>query len=118
MASSFLGPESPRPLSVISESYRHRFILPAVPATEQHRFGSEYENCMYKLVHKYLDLGTTDKLCYVGDTKGSFAEGIINRYHGSVYNMRVSAPLTPQHTPSSLTKKVVNLLFSDSRYNG
>ena len=80
MASSFLGPESPRPLSVISESYRHRFVLPAVPESDQHRFGWEYEDCMYKLVQKYLDLETTDKLCYVGDTKGSFAEGIINRY--------------------------------------
>lgn len=80
MTSSFLGPESPRPLSVISESYRHRFVLPAVPTSDRYTFGPDYEDTMYKLVHKYLDIGTTDKLCYVGEAKGSFAEGIVNRF--------------------------------------
>ena len=85
MTSSFLGPESPRPLSVISESYRHRFVLPAVPTSDRYTFGPDYEDTMYKLVHKYLDIGTTDKLCYVGEAKGSFAEGIVNRYMFFVY---------------------------------
>ena len=79
MANCFLGPESPRPLSVISEGFRHQFKLPVV-TTSDRTFGSDYESMMYKLIHKYLDLGTTDRLCYVGESKGSLAEGIVDRY--------------------------------------
>lgn len=79
MANCFLGPESPRPLSVISEGFRHQFKLPVTNPSDR-TFGSGYENTMYRLIHKYLDLGTTDKLCYVGENKGSLAEGIVNRF--------------------------------------
>lgn len=80
MASSFLGPESPRPLAVISESYQKRFKLPIYPKTDQFTFGNAYDDRMFDLIHKYLDLGTTDRLCYVGEMKGSFADAIVNRF--------------------------------------
>ncbi|XP_071113139.1 uncharacterized protein [Haliotis cracherodii] len=73
MASAHLGPESPRPLAVISESYQNRFKIPAMEEYDEFSFGEDYEEKMYKLIHKYLELDTTDKLCYVGDNKGSMA---------------------------------------------
>ncbi|KAH3713074.1 uncharacterized protein LOC127858683 [Dreissena polymorpha] len=80
MASSYLGPESPRPLSVISEGYQNRYRIPAHPAWEQYTFGNQYERTLEGLVNKYLELGTTDRMCYIGDTKGSMAESLAERF--------------------------------------
>ena len=74
MATYQLGPESPRPFSVISENYiRRRVDLPHVPEHERYSFGKGYEEKICQLIHQYLELGTQDRLCYVGDTKGSMA---------------------------------------------
>jgi len=80
MASSFLGPETPRPLSVISEGYQHRIRLPFVGESEKYLFGNAYDEKLFKLIHKYLELGTTDRLCYVGESKGSFATRIVDHF--------------------------------------
>lgn len=80
MASSYLGPESPRPLAVISESFQHRFRLPEYSVSEKFTFGDQYDEMLFQLVHKYTGLGTTDKMCYIGDAKGSLAEALVNRF--------------------------------------
>ena len=65
---------------------------------------------MFQLIHKYLDLETTDRLCYVGDEKGSFADKIVNR--SVLHNFRqrerergsrdsvVSRPMGPHYAKS------------------
>lgn len=78
MASSFLGPESPRPLSVVSEGYQTRFRIPKYE--EKYYFGKSYEDKMFDLIHKYLELGTTDRFCYIGDVKGSLVERIADKF--------------------------------------
>ncbi|KAL3891517.1 hypothetical protein ACJMK2_003778 [Sinanodonta woodiana] len=80
MAYSFLGPESPRPFSVISESYQHTFILPKFSEIDMYCFGTEYEDKLFEFIHKYLDLETMDRLCYVGDVKGSIADKLKERF--------------------------------------
>lgn len=79
MAFSYLGPESPRPLSVISEGFQTRYHIPTFPSWEQFTFGEKYDDLLFNLINKYMDLETTDRLCYVGDTKGSMAEAIVER---------------------------------------
>ena len=75
MASAYLGPESPRPLAVISESYRGHVHcrLPELHASERYSLGAAYEERFFSLLHKYLELGTTDRLCYIGNSKDSIA---------------------------------------------
>lgn len=80
MASSYLGPESPRPYAVISEAYRSRLLIPAYTDHEKYDFGAEYDNTFFNLLQKYTDLDTRDRLCYVGDLKGNFAEKIVNKF--------------------------------------
>ncbi|XP_076437987.1 uncharacterized protein LOC143277132 [Babylonia areolata] len=82
MASAYLGPESPRPLSVISESYRGHVSgrLPRLAALERYSLGEEYEEHLFSLLHKYLELGTTDTLCFVGDNRGGLAQRIEQRF--------------------------------------
>lgn len=81
MASSYLGPESPRPLSVISEGYQQHFRIPAYPPWENYTFGKKYDEDILQLINKYMQLETTDRLCYIGDTKeGCLAENIVNRF--------------------------------------
>lgn len=80
MASSYLGPESPRPLAVISEGYQKRWNLPDYLPFEKYNFGRKYEEAMVRLIHKYLELGTTDRLCYVGDVTGSLAPLLQERF--------------------------------------
>ena len=80
MASSFLGPESPRPLAVVTEGYQNRFLIPYYGESAKYHFGQPYDEQMFTLIHKYLELGTTDRLCYVGDMKGSFAERIAHKF--------------------------------------
>ncbi|CAC5404721.1 unnamed protein product [Mytilus coruscus] len=80
MASSFLGPESPRPYAVISEGYRNRLCIPTYSNSEQYDFGKVYDNAFYNLLQKYTDLDTTDRFCYVGDVKENFVEKIANKF--------------------------------------
>ena len=74
MASYQLGPEVPGPFSVITENHvRRRIDIPYLPEHEKFSFGAQYEDKMCQLVHQYLELGTDDRLCYVGDPKGGLA---------------------------------------------
>jgi len=79
MAFSYLGPESPRPLAVISEGFQHRFRIPTYPVWEPLTFGKDYDDNLFNMINKYLDLETTDRMCYLGDNKGSMAEAIVDR---------------------------------------
>ncbi|KAK7091833.1 uncharacterized protein [Littorina saxatilis] len=78
MASAYLGPESPRPMAVISEAYRGHVQdrLPLFPTTERYSLGNDYEERFFYLLHKYLELDTTDRLCYVGNARESIADRI------------------------------------------
>ncbi|KAK2158232.1 hypothetical protein LSH36_174g03055 [Paralvinella palmiformis] len=81
MANYQLGPESPRPFAVLSENYVHRHVdIPTLPPSELFSFGDDYERRMCELVHKYMELDTDDRLCYVGDPKGSLAEMLQERF--------------------------------------
>nr|KAG5698574.1 hypothetical protein BaRGS_027085 [Batillaria attramentaria] len=80
MASAYLGPESPRPLAVISESYRGQYRLPELGGEDRLSLGPEYEEQLFSLLHKYLELGTTDTLCYIGDTRDGLAARIEKRF--------------------------------------
>lgn len=82
MASAYLGPECPRPLAVISEYYRTQLQcrLPVLGNWDHYSLGLEYEDKLFNLLHKYLELGTTDSLCYVGDTRHSLHHRIEERF--------------------------------------
>ncbi|XP_069106157.1 uncharacterized protein [Argopecten irradians] len=80
MASSFLGPETPRPLSVATEGYQNRYHIPQLGDSEKYVFGGQYDEKLFTLIHKYLELGTTDRFCYIGDSKGSFAQRIVDKF--------------------------------------
>ncbi|XP_067935904.1 uncharacterized protein [Watersipora subatra] len=73
MASNYLGPEIPRPFSLISEEYQQQLAIPNYPEEDQYRFGQAYEEAMFSLIHTHLELGTTDRFCYIGEEKGSFS---------------------------------------------
>ncbi|CAH1791998.1 unnamed protein product [Owenia fusiformis] len=74
MSHTILGPEKPSPFSVISEGYQPRYQFPNIPDYEKYSLGEAYESKMCELVHQYLELGTDDRLCYVGQSLGSLAE--------------------------------------------
>ncbi|ESP03401.1 hypothetical protein LOTGIDRAFT_171491 [Lottia gigantea] len=80
MASSFLGPESPRPYSVISESYEPWFDIPRFSGDEDFSFGEMYEEKMREYLYKYLDIGTTDKVCYVGEFRDSIVDILQDKF--------------------------------------
>lgn len=80
MASNYLGPEVPRPFSLISEAYQQQLAIPNYPEEDQYRFGNVYEEAMHSLIHTHLELGTTDRFCYVGENKGSFAPLIERKF--------------------------------------
>lgn len=80
MASNYLGPEKPRPFALISEEYQHQLDIPNYPEEDQYRFGDTYEEAMFSLIHTHLELGTTDRFCYVGEKKGSFAPLIDRKF--------------------------------------
>ncbi|KAL4218265.1 hypothetical protein ACF0H5_023001 [Mactra antiquata] len=80
MAFSYLGPESPRPLAVISEGFQKRFRIPNFPAWEEYTFGAQYDKHLFQNINKYMELETTDRLCYIGETKGSLADAIVSRF--------------------------------------
>ncbi|XP_064651845.1 uncharacterized protein LOC135502746 [Lineus longissimus] len=68
------APESPRPFSVISEGYQDQLNIPFFD--DRYSFGEAYETRMMELVHRFLELGTDDRFCYVGDARGSLAPRI------------------------------------------
>uniref|UniRef100_A0A0B6Z4B3 Uncharacterized protein n=1 Tax=Arion vulgaris TaxID=1028688 RepID=A0A0B6Z4B3_9EUPU len=80
MASAFLGPESHRPLAVITESYQTKLKIPILTGDDKFCFGTEYEKKLYSLIHEHLELDTTDKLVYVGDIKGSLSKAIEDHF--------------------------------------
>lgn len=81
MANYQLGPESPRPFSVISEGdIQRRVALPFIPEYERYNFGKSYESKMCELTHKHLELNTNDRMCYVGDPKGSLVPLLQDRF--------------------------------------
>ncbi|XP_059176182.1 uncharacterized protein LOC131955895 [Physella acuta] len=80
MASAYLGPERHPPLSVISESFQTKLNIPTLLPEDMLSFGVEYEKTFYSLVDEYLQLGTTDKLIYIGDTRGSIAQIIEEKF--------------------------------------
>ncbi|XP_025089530.1 uncharacterized protein LOC112561331 isoform X2 [Pomacea canaliculata] len=80
MASAYLGPESPPPLAVISESYRHHYKLPVLGSLDCYNLGVQYEDRLFSLLHKYLELNTTDQLCYVGSSKDCMADRIREKF--------------------------------------
>ena len=73
MATFQLGPETPRPFSVLSEGHiqSRQLVLPPVTQPDSYTFGPTYEEQMCSYIHNYLELGTDDKLCYSGEPKGS-----------------------------------------------
>lgn len=72
MATYQLGPEKPRPFSVLSENHiRQQVDLPCLPEHERYSFGQRYEEKMCEHIHKYLEVDTDSSLCYVGEPKGS-----------------------------------------------
>ncbi|XP_013395072.1 uncharacterized protein LOC106162348 [Lingula anatina] len=77
---NYLGPESPRPFAVISETYRNRLKIPQYREDEQHSFGETWEENMFQLIHKHLELGTADRFCYIGEDKGSLVEKIEHKF--------------------------------------
>ncbi|XP_074654441.1 uncharacterized protein LOC141908332 [Tubulanus polymorphus] len=78
--SSYLGPETPRPFAVISESFQDRLKIPKLPECGTFSFGETYEKRMCELIHRYLELDTFERLCYVGEIKGSLAPMIQERF--------------------------------------
>ncbi|CAL1530317.1 unnamed protein product [Lymnaea stagnalis] len=80
MASAYLGPERHRPLAVISESYQTRLSVACPGGGDGFSFGLEYEKKLQTLLDQHLELGTTDRLVYVGDARGSLAQTIADRF--------------------------------------
>ncbi|KAK2171740.1 hypothetical protein NP493_1029g00019 [Ridgeia piscesae] len=81
MGTFYLGPETPRPFSVLSEGYIRRQIkLPKLPEDARYSFGPLYEQRMYELIHQYLEMGTDDCVCYVGEEKGSMTQLLQHKF--------------------------------------
>lgn len=81
MATYHLGPEKPAPFVVLSEGHVRRHIsVPFIPDPMRYSFGEPYEKKMCELIHKYLELNTDDRLCYIGDPRGSFVPMLQERF--------------------------------------
>ena len=80
MATYQLGPEAPKPFCCVTEDWTKWMNIPHIPEYEKYSFGSEYEKMMCHMVHKYLELDTDDRMCYVGDNKGSLVSLLQNRF--------------------------------------
>ncbi|XP_072176048.1 uncharacterized protein [Diadema setosum] len=73
-------PATPQPFAVISEHWSDRLNLPSFSDDDVFSFGPVYEDAMYKLIHKHLELDTHDRFAYVGASKGSFAEKVKEKF--------------------------------------
>ncbi|XP_019617543.1 PREDICTED: uncharacterized protein LOC109464886 [Branchiostoma belcheri] len=74
------SPDSPRLLSVISEEYRNRLRIPAYEEADKFSFGPVYEDSIFEIIHKYLELDTHHRVAYVGDPVGSLAQKIQDHF--------------------------------------
>ncbi|ELU15659.1 hypothetical protein CAPTEDRAFT_187136 [Capitella teleta] len=73
MATYHLGPETPAPFAVLSEGHMRKNVsVPFLSDQLRFSFGESYEARMCELIHKYLELNTDDRLCYIGDPRGTF----------------------------------------------
>ena len=71
MASPRQLPMKPQPFSVLTEHWQDKLNLPETGDGEHLcSFGDVYEDYMYKLIHKHLELDTHDRFAYVGASKG------------------------------------------------
>ena len=66
-------PVSPQPFSVITEHWQDKLNIPGDDGDGGLcSFGEVYEEAMYKLIHKHLELDTHDRFAYVGARKGKY----------------------------------------------
>jgi hypothetical protein len=104
MASSFLGPESPRPYAVISEGYRNHLRIPVYGSTEKYDLGKEYDETFYNLLQKYTDLDTTDRFCYEFLVRllqiYIYLLYIFVRFHSVIIHQMLSGPIRFHHCQS------------------
>ncbi|CAD5114536.1 unnamed protein product [Dimorphilus gyrociliatus] len=103
----YFGPESPRPFAVLRESGASSSSdLPSYGMEDDiYSFGIDYELRMCQLVHKHLELGTNDKLCYIGEDKGSLAPLLTNRF-GLLQEPTVVFPGRIQYEEDHLKRRV------------
>ena len=80
-------PKHPQPFAVISEHWQDKLQLSSPrsdntdsPEDDIYSFGQVYEESLYKLIHKHLELDTDNRLAYVGANKGSLAEKIREKF--------------------------------------
>ncbi|KAJ8021122.1 hypothetical protein HOLleu_40902 [Holothuria leucospilota] len=73
-------PDSPPPFSVVTEHWQNQLDIPKYNAEENYSFGEIYEEAMFKLIHKHLELDTHERFAYVGSNKGSLAEKIKEKF--------------------------------------
>jgi len=80
-------PKQPQPFAVISEHWQEKLDLSSPrpanspdAAEDIYSFGDVYEESLYKLIHKHLELDTHDRLAYVGTSKGSLAEKVKEKF--------------------------------------
>ncbi len=80
LASPRVLPQSPQPFSVITEHWQDKLQIPSSADGGGDNgqdnglcsFGEVYEEHMYQLIHKHLELDTHDRFAYVGASKGTF----------------------------------------------
>ncbi|PIK36487.1 hypothetical protein BSL78_26686 [Apostichopus japonicus] len=73
-------PDSPPPFSVVTEKWQNQLDIPKYRLEESYSFGDAYEDAMFKLIHKHLELDTHERFAYVGSNKGSLAEKIKEKF--------------------------------------
>ena len=101
MSNKVVGEE--RPLAVISEEFvRKHLSLPVRDANERFSFGEDYDGAMCEAIDRHLEvsyatnndnpcdsvtydaeflqINTDDSVCYVGDTRGTFAPLLQSRF--------------------------------------
>lgn len=83
MASPRQLPDRPQPYSVLTEHWQDKLRFPETEADNTDdicSFGDVYEDNLYKLIHKHLELDTHDRFAYVGASKGSVASKIKDHF--------------------------------------
>ena len=77
MASPRQLPDRPQPYSVLTEHWQDKLRFPETEADNTDdicSFGDVYEDNLYKLIHKHLELDTHDRFAYVGASKGKTSD--------------------------------------------
>ncbi|XP_033124921.1 uncharacterized protein LOC117123178 [Anneissia japonica] len=75
-----LLPRYPQPFSVISEHWQDQLHVHDNTGDDLFSFGPVYDENMFKLIHKHLELDTHDRFAYVGASKGSYAAKIKEKF--------------------------------------